>query len=94
MDCPILVRGITYVFTLIVGAKGEGFKWLVRLPAFIVLIFYFGFDILPTLATVETGELEGNINYVAHVTGFLGGVLIFLFVRKDLLTRYWSGRRL
>jgi len=49
---------------------------------------------LPTFETIETGQLSGGVNYVAHLTGFLSAITIFLFVRKDLFTRYFSGRAL
>ena len=37
---------------------------------------------------------ETKKTYLAHVTGFLAALVIFLFVRKDLITRYFSGRKI
>lgn len=70
------------------------FKWTVQVRAFIILIFFAITNLIPTFQTIETGALDGGVNYVAHATGFLSALLIFLFVRKDLLTRYFAGRSL
>lgn len=70
----------------------EKWKWTVQIPAIVVVVLYVGFNLLPTFETAGTGELSAGVNYVAHMTGFLSAVMIFLFVRKDLYTRYWSGR--
>jgi membrane associated rhomboid family serine protease len=43
---------------------------------------------------MQQGRLEGGVNNLAHLTGFLAALMIIFFVRKDLLTRYFSGRRL
>ncbi len=69
-------------------------KWTVKLPAFILLL-YFAFDeFLPSLQSIQSGEYVGGVNHLAHLTGFLGAIIVFLYVRKDLLTRYFAGRKL
>ena len=71
-------------------------RWTIKLPAFLLLIFFVGQEfiasLLPFLQTQQ--ENVGSVNHAAHVAGFLAALLIFLYVRKDLLTRYFSGRRL
>jgi len=76
------------------GEKSDKLNWTIQFPALFVVIIYVAFDIISSFETIETGELVGGINYVAHMTGFLSAILIFLFVKKDLLTRYISGRAL
>lgn len=76
------------------GEKPGPFRWTVQLPAFFVLVLYAGFNVLPTFQTIEEGRITGGVNVVAHMTGFLSALAIFLFVRKDLLMRYVSGRAL
>lgn len=74
--------------------RPTGFKWTVQIPAFIILVFFAITNLIPTIETVQAGELSGGVNYVAHMAGFLSAVVILLFVRKDLLTRYLAGRTL
>lgn len=72
-------------------------RWTIRLPAFLLLLFFLGQEaiasLLPFLQSNQE-DLGGGVAHSAHVAGFLAALLIFLFVRKDLLTRYFSGRRL
>lgn len=72
---------------------GKGFKWTVDVPAWILLVF-FAVDNITASFQVLAGEEMGGVNTIAHMTGFLAAITIFLYVRKDLLTRYISGRRL
>lgn len=67
-------------------------RWTVRLPAFTLLLFFLVVNALPTFDVIQRGQDYGGTNTVAHVTGFLAALVIFLYVRKDLLTRYFSGR--
>ncbi len=91
----IVIRFLLRTFMWFIGDKPEGkFSWTIQVPAIIVVILYVGFNVLPTFETIETGQLSGGVNYVAHLTGFLSAITIFLFVRKDLFTRYFSGRAL
>jgi membrane associated rhomboid family serine protease len=71
-------------------------RWTIRLPAFLLLIFFLGQEFIASLLPFLRSQQEnvGGVNHWAHVTGFLAALVIFLFVRKDLLTRYFSGRRL
>ncbi|HVU09854.1 MAG TPA: rhomboid family intramembrane serine protease [Phototrophicaceae bacterium] len=66
--------------------------WTVKLPAFILLIYFAVQEFLPSLQTIQNGQTVG-VNHLAHVMGFLGAIIVFLFVRKDLLMRYVTGRR-
>jgi membrane associated rhomboid family serine protease len=60
-------------------------------PAWILLGIFFGRNLLPALETVQYGQ-EAGVNFLAHLIGFLAGMTVFLFVRKDLVTRFLSGR--
>ncbi len=84
----VLSTGLRTLF----GSGNAQMRWLVNIRAWIVLLFYMGFDILDTFETAETGQLLRGVNYVAHACGFLSAITIFLFVRKDLVTRYFAGR--
>ena len=77
-----------------IGIKRFSRKFLVNIPAFIVLILYVGSDIFSTIESAQTRNMPGHIDYVAHGAGFLSAITIFLFVRKDLFMRYVSGRKL
>jgi len=90
----IVLKLAVRVMIFLGGEKSDKFNWTIQFPAFVVVIMYIAFDIISTFETIETGEMSGNVGYTAHVTGFLSAILIFLFVKKDLLTRYISGRAL
>ena len=72
-------------------------RWTIKLPGFLLLLFFLGKEfiasLLPFLQPDSSSGLDG-VNHAAHVGGFLAALVIFFFVRKDLLTRYFSGRRL
>jgi membrane associated rhomboid family serine protease len=67
-------------------------RWTIRLPAWLFLIYFLVRESLPSFEVMSQGKDYGGVNNLAHVTGFLAALLIFLFVRKDLVTRYFSGR--
>lgn len=69
-------------------------RWTIRLPAWILLLFFLVENTLPSLDVLTQGQDYGGVNTLAHVTGFLAALAVFLFVRKDLLTRYMAGRSL
>lgn len=66
----------------------------IKLPAWTLLLFFLITNTLPSLEVLVQGKDYGGVNTLAHLTGFLAALVIFLFVRKDLLTRYLSGRSL
>lgn len=72
---------------------GAGFSWTVSIPAWILLVFFAIDNITASFAVIQGADM-GGVNTIAHMTGFLAAITIFLYVRKDLLTRYISGRRL
>jgi membrane associated rhomboid family serine protease len=69
-------------------------RWTIPLPAWLLLIFFAVENTVPSIEVIMSGEDSGGVNYLAHLAGFLAALLIFLFVRKDLLMRYVSGRSL
>jgi membrane associated rhomboid family serine protease len=70
------------------------FRWLVNLPSIIVIGLYAFFNLRDAGEIIGGAELHNAGGTLAHVTGFLASILIFLFVRKDLLRRYIKGRNL
>ncbi|GAB4511509.1 MAG: rhomboid family intramembrane serine protease [Anaerolineae bacterium] len=88
------VRTVTHFLLRLIGERPGPARWTIKIPAFIVLLLFIANNLLPTFDSIEAGELAGGVNYVAHVAGFLSAITIFLFVRKDLLTRYIAGRAL
>jgi membrane associated rhomboid family serine protease len=67
-------------------------RWTVTLPAWLLLIWFLVQNTIPSLETIRQQEDLPGVNTLAHLSGFLGALTIFFFVRKDLLTRYLSGR--
>ena len=69
-------------------------RLLINLPSIIVIGLYAGFNLLDTREILGGEYLSNAGGTLAHATGFLASILIFLFVRKDLLRRYIKGRNL
>lgn len=69
-------------------------KWTISLPAWLLLIGFAIENTIPSLEVMMQGEDRAGTNNLAHLTGFLAALAIFLFVRKDLLIRYVKGRSL
>ena len=89
----IVARGLIWLPIRLFGGE-MGWKWTLGIPAWMLLIFFAVTNILPSLAVIQgESELVGT-NTIAHMAGFLAALLIFMFVRKDLLLRYIKGRRL
>ncbi len=95
MECLWLIisipRSIINRFLRLMGGEAK-YKSTIKLPAIVVVLLFVASDIIETFTTAQTGELIGGVNYVAHATGFLAAITIFLFVRKDLAVRYFAGR--
>lgn len=89
-----ILRAIGVGLLRLLGIGRFKFRWLAYLPAVIVLVFYMGFDIQQTFRSVKTREMTSGVNYIAHAAGFLSAVTVLLFVRKDLLVRYFSRRHI
>jgi membrane associated rhomboid family serine protease len=92
----IVLRFIWVAIRKVTGAQAvQGlptWSWTVEVPGWLLLGYFLIRDLIPSLETIQQGQDFGGVNNLAHLTGFLGAVVIFLFVRKDLLTRYFSGR--
>ncbi|MCB9452705.1 MAG: rhomboid family intramembrane serine protease [Anaerolineaceae bacterium] len=67
---------------------------LIALPAWTQLLFFLLLQIVPSIEDIQGGKDVGGVSTLAHLTGFLTALGIFLYVRKDLLTRYFAGRAL
>lgn len=68
-------------------------KWTIPIPAWQLLIFFAVSNTVYALGTIQEGQ-SGGVNYLAHYMGFVAGIAIFLFARKDIVTRYFTGRTL
>lgn len=99
----IWVIGVILRFPIVVVLKLFGvewvqnapnWRWTIRLPGWLLLIYFLIKDTIPSLTVIQQGQDYGGVNNLAHLTGFLAALFIFLFVRKDLLTRYVQGRKL
>jgi membrane associated rhomboid family serine protease len=78
----------------IAAVRGQKlWSWFIPIPAWILLIQFAVVEALPSFQTLLTGSgIDDGINHFAHLTGFLAAILIFFYVRKDLLKRYLQGR--
>ncbi len=73
-------------------ADAPMWRWTVRVPAWLLLIYFLIKDLIPSFEVIQAGQDVGGVNNLAHLTGFLAALLIVLFVRKDLAMRFFSGR--
>ncbi len=89
----IVLRFLTWLPLRLFTNEGE-WKWTIDIPAWIILIFFVVDNLIPSLVTIQAAQGGPGVNTIAHLTGFLGALAIFFFVRKDLLTRYFAGRRI
>lgn len=68
---------------------------IIRIPAYLVLLWWIGYQIvlgLPELMALES-EVSSGVAYAAHIGGFLAGVLLIkLFARKDFVDRHRAER--
>ncbi len=91
-----IVRLPLVVIGQLVGIKSlEGvptWRWTVRVPAWLLLIYFLFKDLIPSFEVIQQGQDIGGVNNLAHLTGFLAALFIVLFVRKDLAMRFFSGR--
>jgi membrane associated rhomboid family serine protease len=92
----ILIRVPVVLVMKIIGiesvAEARIWRWTIRLPAWILLVYFLVRETLPSLEVLQFGKATGGVSNLAHMTGFLAALVIFLFVRKGIVTRYFSGR--
>jgi len=93
-----IIRIFVVYLARVIGFGGElrtapAWRWTIRVPAWLLLIYFLVRDLLPSLEVMQQGQDFGGVNNLAHLTGFLAALAVFLFVRKDLAVRYISGRR-
>jgi membrane associated rhomboid family serine protease len=69
-------------------------RWTIRLPAWMLLISFLVMNAIPSLQVIQSAAVMEGVNTLAHFTGFLAAIVIFLFIRKDVLSRYVAGRAL
>ncbi len=65
-----------------------------RIPALVYLVWWLAQQVIPTLQIVQGQDPGYTTDFFAHLAGFFAGLLVFLFVRKDLLYRYFAGSKL
>lgn len=93
-----VIRIFIVLFGKVVGIKSMRdapiWRWLVSIPSWILLVFFAISSIIPSFEIMGQGEDLSGVNHLAHLAGFLAAIVIFLFVRKDLVVRYVAGRSL
>jgi membrane associated rhomboid family serine protease len=93
VDCLwILGSLIRLPYAAVTGKKI--WTWTIKVPAFILLIYFAVKELLPSIQTVQEGSALDGVSHFAHIAGFLSAILIFFYVRKDLLRRFFTGRAL
>ncbi|MBI5930128.1 MAG: rhomboid family intramembrane serine protease [Chloroflexi bacterium] len=64
-----------------------------QIPSALLLFPFLIMETVPSISIIQSGY-QGQVGHLAHVMGFLAGLTIFLFIRKDMLMRYVGGRAL
>jgi len=62
----------------------------VRLPAVIPLLWFLIEQVYYSFQVVTIEDPNYGIGFLAHLGGFISGILIFLYLRKDVFYRYWT----
>lgn len=92
----VILRAPIVLILKVVGVQSVQnapfWRWTIRLPAWMFLIVWVVMNTIPSIETIQGGRDFGGVNTLAHLTGFLGALLIFFFTKKDLVTRYFGGR--
>lgn len=60
-----------------------------KIRAFWFLLYWLIFQIIPAMEVI-TSNVPYNVNYWAHLGGFLGSVFVLLFLRHEAFARYLS----
>jgi membrane associated rhomboid family serine protease len=57
--------------------------WIVRIPAFVLMLFWFGMQVLSSSLFAVTPAVggSGGVAYLAHIVGFLAGVVLVFVLR-------------
>jgi membrane associated rhomboid family serine protease len=79
-------------YVLFKGNKQEWPWWIVPIPSWMLLFAYIGINLLSVQEQVDRGASVGGVAVLAHLAGAAAAVFIYMFVRKDLLSRMLSGR--
>ncbi len=87
IQCLWFLGGLLSVPVRAIRGIEPAFSRNVVLPAWVLLIYFGIRDLLPSLQTITQGDFDGGVSNLAHLMGYLAGLLIMLFVRKDLLMR-------
>lgn len=89
-----LLRLPIAIIRLLWNKNQKLWRWTITFPAWLLLIWFVVSNTIPSLEAIQSGKEISGVNYLAHLSGFLAALTVFLFVRKDLLLRYIHGRSL
>ena len=68
------IRALVFVFV---------FFWLLRVPAWLMIIVWFAVQLLSSIASVtDAAQMSGGVAYGAHLGGFVAGLALTLFFRR------------
>ena len=90
----LVIRFPYAVIRLLWNKEAKFWRWTVSLPAWTLLILFMISNAIPSLETFQGDSELQRVNFLAHFAGFMSGLLIFLYARKDLVVRYARGRSL
>jgi membrane associated rhomboid family serine protease len=62
----------------------------IKLPSWIYLCYFLAVQLYYSYTWVTEGSNNYGVGFLAHLGGFLSGLLIFLYIRKDVFYRYWT----
>ncbi len=74
-------------------SEAKTWTWTLGLPAWFLLGLFVLRNVGPSIEQIRGADTPG-VNYVAHIAGFAAALIIFFYVRKDLLMRFLTGRAL
>ncbi len=63
--------------------------WIVNMPALLVIGAWIVIQLVSGVGTISSASSTGGVAYMAHVGGFVGGIIITLFFRSKVRPTYY-----
>lgn len=63
--------------------------WIVSLPAILVIGAWIAIQLVSGMGTISSASSTGGVAYMAHIGGFVAGLILTIFMRKKVRPVYY-----
>lgn len=63
--------------------------WIVSLPAILVIGAWIAIQLVSGMGTISSTSSSGGVAYMAHIGGFVAGLILTIFMRKKVRPLYY-----